>query len=81
MRLMICLAGLLLAVPLQRNLDSSFSARASQEKLLPISRKDEQQPPLLPTTAAEKQTFHTKRATICGSKGEKREIQADGLIN
>jgi hypothetical protein len=64
---MICLAGLLLAVPLQRKLDSSDSAPASQEKLLPIFPNDDPQPPRIAKTAAEKQTSETKRATICGS--------------
>ncbi|MCS5515641.1 hypothetical protein NWF32_11185 [Pseudomonas qingdaonensis] len=53
MRLMICLAGLLLAVPLQRKLDSSDSAPASQEKLLPIFPNDDPQPPRITKTAAE----------------------------
>jgi hypothetical protein len=56
-RLMICLAGLLLAVPLQRNLDSCDLAPTSQEKLLPIFPQDEFLPPLKTKSAAEKIRF------------------------
>jgi hypothetical protein len=63
---MICLAGLLLAVPLKRKLDSCDLAATSQEKLLPIFPQDEFLPPLKTDTAAGKITFPQKRATICG---------------
>jgi hypothetical protein len=54
---MICLAGLLLAVPLQRKLDSCDLAATSQEKLLPIFSQDEFLAPLKITKAAGKLRF------------------------
>jgi hypothetical protein len=54
---MICLAGLLLAVPLQRKLDSCDLPATSQEKLLPIFPQDEFLPPLKRIPAAELRRF------------------------
>ncbi|HDS1735992.1 hypothetical protein [Pseudomonas sp. BP8] len=77
---MICLAGLLLAVPLKRKLDSCDSPPLSQEKLLPIFPQDEFVPPRINQTAAEKQTKDKKRAAICGSSKKNRRNQAERLI-